>query len=334
MENDFSMVTDYLFGTGETWNFSDDSMDQMPNVITKRNKSEYATNMVNAREESRKYQKEHSKLLAGFNRGKLLLDLGTMAFTPWERRTFAHNCMICLHVFMAIMLFLITRDLLITAAVYGAVNFTARLSGKKIVKQNGEKLKKMEETLGSLLYEFKENACGFYNTKSYSLDLQVPGGQLTYSGSIKTPMKKFDGQLVIYRLEDSKEYGDYLNMLNGEFGKNIMDFSKKIASVEFKKHYGVLTTKNNELACMQFFTAPVVLAMVQATSCKHVQRMEIKDGCFHATTGKAMKMPKKLDLFTKTPLERYFQDFERYCKEFRQMGDEVDRELKQLAAMF
>ena len=272
----------------------------------------------------------HKKTLSRFHFGVALCTFARRGFKPFGDGAFKGFVALSGRVLLLLVLYACTHKLLLAAAIYCVLHLFVLLIGNRIRKKNEQKLWEIDERSGVLFAFYKAYRYGKYDIQSGMLYFDHNSVWISDSGSVCARMRQDVSHIDIYQLGKVDEQKEYYQRIYDHTAQNTVNFSEKIASLAFNEKFGIISQKGWERDCMKLFSPHTQLTLLKSPVIANFSQLSIANGKLSGKTKYSVAQPSPIFVFTKKPLIRYFQGVDEYCTAFKEMGDKVYKELKQI----
>ncbi len=273
---------------------------------------------------------QHKKFLARFRLGEYLCAFAARGLNPFLDGVLKGLPAFLGRILLLLVLLSCTQKILPAILLYSTLHLIILLVGKQIWKVNKQKLYEIEEMSNVLLSLYKAYKYSKYGIQNGMLYFDHNSIWVTDSGSVCAKMHQDICCVEIYQLGKEEEQKKYYASIYNYQDKSILNFNEKIASLAFNQKFGVISKKGHEMDCMKLFSPHTQLTLIKSPVISNFSWLSISGGKLSAKTKYCVSQPSPISIFIKNPIVRYFQNVDTYCAAFKEMGDQVYKELRQV----
>ncbi len=275
-------------------------------------------------------ESKHKRYRLLYRRGINLENYARRGFSPFTDGQMRGILSLVGRAVLLVILFAVTQNLLYTVLGYLLIHGLAAILGRILHSQFEKKLDRLRDEYNAILSRYYTDQEEKYDIVGGTVirdDLSIE------SGFVMAGMRQDYGTIRIYQLDKLDNPNEYSAFLNRGLDPALpqLAISEKLASVAFKKKFGVCIEPDKEIETLRYLSPALQVKMLeQWKAIAKFSNISIANSIFHADTSHKVVDPVSIDIYARQPLGKYFDDVDRYCAQMLKMADAVWEEMKQI----
>lgn len=239
----------------------------------------------------------HYILLMIYHFSPVLINFGRRTIFFFEEEDLRRWITLGIRAIWVLVLYGIHQDWKLVLLSYAVIHLVVFLLGKLLQILSERGLYNLESNVSSLLCDYELCKAKEFRTVS---EEEGFGEFELKPGKIVAPMRVECEDMQIYPLENTDGLDAY-NKRKADIEETGIAVNEKLASVTFKRKFGVYTAKEKLLNAMMFLTATIQVQMINAPELQKCKNIIISNGELTADIEPGPKHPPCLDAFSLKP---------------------------------